>query len=109
MAGKKDKSVKKLREDSGNIRQETLEGLMRLGNTDDIKHLYQAIRDIKYQILRDEFAVSTNDVYKHAIRKEWYKGGDYFLTILAQVIKKSPAMLDVIEEERENGSKRNSK
>lgn len=83
------------------IDEKTLEGLMKLGNSPNIKHLFEAIRIVKYGILRDEFSYPEANPVKNSVNKAFYKGGDYFLTLLVRLINKSPEMMDKIEEERE--------
>lgn len=74
---------------------------MKLGNSRSINSLYEAIRVIKYVILRDEFSYPEANMEKNALNKSFYKGGDYYLTLLVRLIKRSPEMLDKLEEERE--------
>lgn len=74
---------------------------MRLGNNKDIQNLYEAIKVLKYVILRDEFSYPEGNPVKNSVNKAFYKGGDYFLTLLVNLIKRSPEMLDKYEEERE--------
>lgn len=83
------------------IDPKTIEGLIALSNSKNIKYLYEAIRVIKYSILRDEFSYPEMDPIKNAINKAYYKGGDYFLTMLVKLIKQSPVLADKIEESAE--------
>lgn len=80
------------------IDTKTLEGLVGLLNSKHVSHIYEAIKSIKYVILRDEFSFPEGDPVKNALNKSFYKGGDFYLTLLVNLIKKSPELLDVNEE-----------
>lgn len=79
-------------------------GLVALSNSPNAKYLYEAIRNIKYIILRDEFSFSEANPIKNSVNKAFFKGGDYFLTILVKMIKQSDVLADKLEEGNANGS-----
>lgn len=80
------------------INPKTLEGLARLANSKDFVHLAELIRVIKYDILRNEFSYPYSNSEKNAQQKAYYHGGDYFLTLVVNSVKKSGQVLDVLEE-----------
>lgn len=93
--------VKKLIREYEGVDLKELKGLVALGNRDEIKYLYSVVKKIKYLILRDEFDFPEDDPVKNALKKSFFKGGDYYLTSLMRLIKRSPDMADYLEEENE--------
>ena len=98
-------SIKQILNHTDQIDESTLKGLYRLSNNKEVKHLFTAIIVMKHGILRDEFSYPSKEPVKNALNKEFHKGGDYFLTILVNLIKKSPELLDRLEELREKRGK----
>lgn len=81
-----------------------LKGINVLSEKKQIEALYTAIRSIKQNILLDEFSYSEMDPVKNAINKSFHKGGDYYLSLLVNLIKKSGNILDYIEEQNAKSS-----
>lgn len=101
MAGKLDHIIRK----SDGITEKTLNELLSLSNAKTINSLYEAVRIIKYNILRDEFSFPEGDEKRNAQNKAFCKGGDFYLTLLVSLIKRSGEMLDKLEESKEKKGK----
>lgn len=97
MASKIDHIIRK----SDGITEKTLNDLLTLSNAKSIASLYEAVRIIKYNILRDEFSFPEGDEKRNAQNKAFCKGGDFYLTLLMSLIKRSGEMLDKLEESKE--------
>lgn len=75
-----------------------LKNINNLADKKQTQSLYAAVRFIKQNLLLDEFSYSEMDPVKNAINKAFHKGGDYYLTLLVNLIKKSGNILDYLEE-----------
>lgn len=92
-------SLKNLIRENNNLDRKTLAGLAKISSVKESKDLYDYIVFLKKIILRDEFSFSEKDPVANALNKSFYKGADYYLTLLANTIKKSGDILDKLEED----------
>jgi hypothetical protein len=86
------------------VRNGTIEifnGLVKLTNSPNFKYLGMLIRLMKQNILFDEFVYPENDPVKNSINKSFHKGGDWFLTVLANTCKNAGTYADELEEKHD--------
>lgn len=83
----------------------TLHGLLSLSNSPHYVHVGDLIRLIKQNVMMDEFAHSAVDPVKNSLHKEYCKGIDAGLTLLAKVIRDAGLLADEMEELMERHNK----
>lgn len=81
-----------------NASKEMLNGLVQLSTSPHYKHIGALIRLIKQNLLLDEFSYPASDPVKNALNKEYCKGIDKGLSLLANTIKDAGNLADSLEE-----------